>query len=188
MERQTQTPEDRQHRIMSEHSVDTHSPHIMITLSPSEYELLFGEKPDTSEFIGAWLTARDLQRGIVRWKKMDKPNPIEHEDRLSVIESLMTECETLTEEKSTLSVEKIQAETERDNSQRAFEKCQRSYNLQKTQVNAKTNKITELASDLKSANEQIEGYENWVNGWTRFQRFILRLFRIISPSDEKKRP
>lgn len=168
-------------------TADTQAPHIMITLSASEYERMFGEITQEA-FVGAWLTRYDLQRGIERWQKMQEPDPLEHEDRLSVVVICQDQIETLEADKKQLNADLLQAQTEHNNAQRAFEKCQRSYNLQKTQVNAKTNKITELASDLKSANEQIEGYENWVNGWTRFQRFILRLFRIIPASNEKKRP
>ena len=70
-------------------SVDKITPHIMIAISPAEYENLFGEPYPIRDtpfyYIGVWVTKHDLRRGIKRWETLERPNPSQHENRQAVI-------------------------------------------------------------------------------------------------------
>jgi len=125
--------------------------YILLGLRPAEYEILFGESPPAGEvLIGALVSGRDLSRGVHRWKMQERPDPLSHKHRLSILKEIQ----------ATLSSK----ETSRE--------------LQKTQTEAQQRRIAKLAQEVNRYRKRIDEFQQWCDGLSWLQRGIARVFRL----------
>ena len=167
--------------------LDTNNPHVMISLTNDEFELLFGEpyKHRTEITIGCWVTANDLRRGVGRWEKLNSPDPYDHEDRLGIIKNYQEISKKLSDEKDNLETALVEQCDATMNAETARDSHKRSYEIQQTNLDAKQKRIGELTDELKSEQKKVKAFEDWIQSLNKFQWFIGRFFFIFNGFTKK---
>lgn len=179
---ENQTP----HQLGSEIDKDSRvSKHLMIPLSPTEYQRLFGEQPEgDNTFIGLWVTSSDLRRGESRWRSLGEPDPMEHDDTLQVLRGCLKDNEGYRQEYTKCSdqlddmckqfteaearIETLQAE--KAAADKAKIEAQRSTALHESRVNAKAQTIETLREDKADLNRHLNAERVKVNAYERGKR------------------
>ena len=139
--------------------------HVIFPLSQEEQERLKIENSIEGSVLGVMITPSRVREGVKRWQKHGCPDVFDGDN---VSESVKVTQQVLSEQQA-----------EKD------EETKKVSDLQEKRIDAKNKKIKKLNNELQAEVKKVRTYNSHFgeprsHPLNRFQRFIARLFKIIS--------